>query len=722
MQPLKLNDRPGSFRDRVTNIPARPHRRRFRRVAVLGILSALVGVGLVGVVDPTVGPVAAEDTVTPNVLTPVALAITAPADGAFLGSNSPFEVRGTKAAGSGVVVSGSVTCSVVADAATEWRCEVAGLPNGAGAKIIATQTDDESPDGAASADETMIGQGNTSSPSPAAVPEVTITVDVLGAPVLGGPEAFLTSGIVSGNAVPGAGVVASVSGSAEPACVSKALDNGYWSCSLALPSGTYRVSAQQSKIGIGQPGDLSEASAAKTVTVDKIAPDAPVVTSPKPESRVTSQPTTYAGTGETRGWVDAYVDGRIVCSASVVAGKWSCAADGIRNGTHYVQAIQRDLAGNYSSPSAKLRVFFGAKAAAAAPPVVIPPTPSPSAPPTPTPTVTPAPVPSSPLPTLPEPQTPAAPGSNWGTPTTFGATLPTPAELLGGSNWPLIPLTAALFIALIAVPLRMLATASHGRLPSRPQLFGRNQDAGAEVRGRWSPWLTGALSVAAAAGLVVLATGVGAEVRYIRLTAAVAVALAVLNVVGVAVATRAASRAQRMAGRLRFLPLLLLAAALVALISRAAGLEPPFIAGVVVGMTFGAPLAARARAMVNLAELAAVAGLSILAWIAHGALGTVTGFWAAFASETLAALCLSGVGSLVILSLPIARLPGRVILEWSTPAWIATIAGSTALAASVALGNSVVDFPAMTWLLAAAAFAAVSVATWAWFRFVEEPA
>jgi hypothetical protein len=26
------------------------------------------------------------------------------------------------------------------------------------------------------------------------------------------------------------------------------------------------------------------------------------------------------------------------------------------------------------------------------------------------------------------------------------------------------------------------------------------------------------------------------------------------------------------------------------------------------------------------------------------------------------------------------------------------------------------------WLLAAAAFAAVSVATWAWFRFVEEPA
>ena len=154
--------------------------------------------------------------------------------------------------------------------------------------------------------------------------------------------------------------------------------------------------------------------------------------------------------------------------------------------------------------------------------------------------------------------------------------------------------------------------------------------------------------------------------------------------------------------------------------SRAAGFEPPLVAGVVIGMTFGAPLAARARAMVSLSELGAVAGLSILAWIAHGALGTVTGFWASFASESAAALCLSGVGSLVILSLPVGRLPGRVILEWSRPAWIATTAASAALAAGVTLGAGVVNVPAM-WLLVAAAFAAVSVATWAWFRFVEVP-
>jgi hypothetical protein len=420
--------------------------------------------------------------------------------------------------------------------------------------------------------------------------------------------------------------------------------------------------------------------------------------------------------------VDAYVDGRIVCSATVVAGQWSCSADGVRRGTHYVQAIQRDLASNYSSPSARQRVFYGVKAAAA-PPAVAPPASPPSASPAPTttPPATPAPAPSTPLPALPEPGPPAAAGSNWGTPTSFGVALSTPAELLGGANWPLIPLTVALFIALIAVPLRLLATAARGRFPSRVQLFGRNQTAQAEAKNRWSARLAGVLSVGAAAALVMLATGVGAEVRYVRLTVAVALALAVLNLVGVAVATRVVAGAQRVAGRLRFLPLLLLVAAVVAVVSRMAGFEPPLVAGVVIGMTFGVPLAARARAMVSLSELGAVAGLSILAWIAHGALGTVTGFWASFASESAAALCLSGVGSLVILSLPVGRLPGRVILEWSRPAWIATTAASAALAAGVTLGAGVVNVPAM-WVLVAAAFAAVSVATWAWFRFVEEPA
>ena len=703
MQPLEPNDRPRSSRDRVMDASAR------RRVAALVTISVLVGTILVGAFDPTAGPVAAEDTP----VAPATLTISAPADGAFIGSNGPFTVRGTKAEGSSVAVSGSVTCSVMADPTTQWGCQVSGLPNGAGAQITATQ---EQPlDSPADA-------GDTTAARPASSIDVTITVDVLGAPVMSGPATFRTSGTVSGSAMPGAGVVASVSGSAEPGCVSKALSNGYWSCSLAVPSGTYRVSARQSKIGIGAPGDLSEASDAKTVTVDKTAPDAPVVSSPRPGSRVATQPTVYAGTGETRGWVDAYVDGRIVCSASVVAGRWSCSADGIRPGTHYVQAIQRDSAGNYSAPSTRQRVFYGAKAAAA-PPALSPPAPSTSASPTPTqtPPVTPAPVPSSPLPTLPEPEPPAA-GSNWGTPTSFGVTLSTPAELFGGSNWPLIPLTVALFIALIALPLRLLATASRGRFPSRPQFFGRNQAAAADVRGRWSGQVAGALAVAAAAALIVLATGVGAEVRYVRLTAAVVLALAVLNVVGVAVATRAASRAQRVAGQLRFFPLLLLAAALVAVVSRAAGFEPPLVAGVVIGMTFGAPLAARPRAMVDLAELSALAGLSTLAWVAHGALGVATGFWASFASESLAALCLGGVGSLVILSLPIGRLPGRVILEWSAPAWIATIAASTALAACVAIGDGVVNFPAMTWLMTAAAFAAVSVATWAWFRFVEGPA
>ena len=344
MQPLEPNDRPGSSRHRVTNLPARPH----RRLAAMAILGALLGVGLVGVFDPTIGPVAAEDTPSPNPIAPAEFTITSPSDGAFLGSNAPFEIHGTKAAGTGVVVSGATSCSVASSAETTWGCTASGLPNGAGARILATQTYAQSLNDPAATGDAALAPEPAGSPSPAAATELAITVDVLGAPMLNGPAAFLTSGIVSGTAMPGAGVVASVSGSSDPGCVSKALDNGYWSCSLAVSSGTYQVSAQQSKIGIGQPGDLSEPSAAKTVTVDKVAPAAPVVTSPRAGSRVATGPIRYAGTGENHGWVDAYVDGRIVCSTSVVAGSWSCSANGIRPGTHYVQAIQRDLAGNYS--------------------------------------------------------------------------------------------------------------------------------------------------------------------------------------------------------------------------------------------------------------------------------------------------------------------------------------------------------------------------------------
>jgi hypothetical protein len=704
VQPLESNDRLLSSHTRDASGPARPLPRLLAAVAGFALLCGTLAAATPALADDE----AATDLVA---ATPT---ISEPADGAFIGSNASFTVHGTKAAGSSIRVSGDVDCSAGPDEKTVWSCTVHGLPNGAGHTITATETKPETIEATPSP---------SPSPSPALAAETTITVDVLGPPTLNGGDALITSGTISGIAVPGAGVVASVDGMSDPGCVSKASDSGYWSCSLAVPSGTYRVSAQQSKIGIGEPGDLSDASASRTVTVDKVRPAAPVVISPRAGSRVTSQPVRYSGSGEAGGWVDVYVDGRIVCSTSVTRGSWKCSAGGIRDGSHVVRAIQRDVAGNFSAPSKRITVFYGKKAT---PPAVAPIVPRATPTPKPTPTGTPSAVPTpsnAPVAPGPEPPRSAPPtppaASNWGTPTGFGSTLSPPAQWLSGGNWLFVLLVVGLFIALVALPLRLLATASRGRWPVLPQLFARNR-APSQIAAapRSTAWLTGAGALAGAVGLIIMATGISAEVRYLRLTAAVAVALAVLNAV-VAATTRLVSRRSGAGGRFKVVPLLLFAAALIAVLSRIGELEPPLVMGVIIGMGFVAGTAVRDRAVVGLAGLAAVAVLSVAAWLLHSWLGPVEGFWASFASESLAALCLAGLGSLVVLGLPIASLPGRAIFQWSVPVWLATVAVGLTLASCVALGDGVVHFPAMAWLLAASAFAAVSVASWAWFRFVD---
>src|SRR5690606_25083628 len=167
--------------------------------------------------------------------------------------------------------------------------------------------------------------------------------------------------------------------------------------------------------------------------------------------------------------------------------------------------------------------------------------------------------------------------TNWGTSTGFGSKLPTPGETVTGGNWAWAPLLALAFIALIAVPLRLLAGVLRGRIPLRsPRLAGRNRtgETVAEPTPR-NPWLMGAVPLAATAGLIVLAEGLNGEVRYVRLLFAVGAGLAILNVVGVAIATRLSSQRLGISGRLRFLPILLLIAAIATLIARVTGMEPP---------------------------------------------------------------------------------------------------------------------------------------------------
>ncbi|MCU1402755.1 MAG: hypothetical protein JWM70_1079 [Microbacteriaceae bacterium] len=638
--------------------------------------------------------------------TPNPVVITAPTTDTFFGKNS-VTVSGSADSGSTVGVSatpGGSSCTAITTTTTpttdnpnppgSWSCKLDSLPNGSAIELTASQA---------------VGGATSTGP---------ITINVLGPPTLDGPGSFVTPGIVSGGAFTGATVTVLVNGSGGKGCTTVAV-NSYWSCSMSAPSGgPYTVTAQQSKSGIGGPSDQS---AAQWVTVDKTRPAAPVVTFPKAGSRVLHQPITFSGTGEAMSFLNVYVDTIPVCGGSSnAAGVWTCTATGIADGVHAVQAIQADLAGNYSDPSAPIRVYFGQKAtvASSAPPV------TPTSPP---------PTPPAPQPTPSVPAQPFVPGSggtpptlhealtNWGTPTLFGSFLPTVADTVSHGSWVRGPLLAIAFILLVALPLRMLATTFRGRFHRpRTRLTGRNQVIPrTDDTATRHPWLVGVVPLAAASGFILVSVGFNGEVRFVRLLVAVGAGLAILNVLCVAVVTRATSLAVRVSGRLKFLPMMLVAAAVSAILSRTTGLEPPVVTGVLIGVGFAGIIPARHRAIVNLAEVGSITVLAVLAWFTHSALGTVDGFWLTFSSETLATLCLAGLGSALILMLPVATLPGRVILEWSPVAWLVAIAVVATLTSVIVLGGSGTPFPVAGSLLVAGGFAALSLAAWSWVRFVE---
>ncbi len=618
-------------------------------------------------------------------------------------------VSGTRQPGSNIEVTltqtGAAICAAEAADAEDWSCAgLQRLPNGSGISLTATET-----------------------PAKGAVAPGTTTVDVLAPPAMDGSASYLTTGLVSGNGHPGSRIMVSIDGAVDSNCSSVPVSsNTYWSCNVSTPTGgPYFVRSQQSDPSIGG-GASSDYSDVRRVTVDRDAPAAAVITSPRSEGRIVGPRIVISGTGESGSTVDVYVDNVPSCTAAVMNGTWACDIGAHGTGPHLLQTLQRDAAGNFAAPSEQIRVYFGPRAADAPPPTPAAPSETPA--PAPAPEPEPSDDDASPAPLLPaRPDIPdwSAPApdealTNWGTPTGFGGTLTTFTDSVRAPWYSSLILGLA-FLSLIALPLRLLASALRGRLRlPHGQLTGRNlrADPAADIPRPINPWIAGAVPVAAAAGLIVLTGGVEGEVRYLRLAIAVSIGLAILNVVGTAIVTRLGSGWAGTSRRLRFVPLLLLAAALASLASRWTGMDPPLVAGVLIGAVFAAATPVRARALVNLTHVGGILVLGVLGWLAHGVLGPVQGFWGSLTSEILATVCLAGLGSALVLVLPIATLPGRVILEWSLAAWVTTVLLVAGTVATVIYGTALTG-ALLPWLATAAVFAALSLAMWLFVRFVE---
>ena len=611
-------------------------------------------------------------------------------------SASSVTITGSKDAGSTLVIrrDGAVVCTVGDAAAESFSCSSISVPNG-----VVEFTGDET-----LADTSV-------------EPMTPLTLRVLAAPTIDGAGSTrTTTGRFSGTSEPGADIELASTGPGGTTAHScpPALGSGFWSCVVDLPSGSYQVRARQSLASLGP--ESSAYSGAVNALIDRTPPSAPTITSPQPGTTTLSTVTARGG-GERDALLQVFVNGGLACETTVTAsGSWACPLQWPRPGTWNVQALQRDAAGNFSAASARVEVRYERPAAPGAP------APEPGDPDT-EPSPDDSPSQPAPTPSLPGPSDGPPPidpiTSNWGTATGFGGSLPTAAEVINRGGWLLAPLAGLAYLLLLALPLRWFVT--HVRplqIAPRVRFTGRNRlgEVDDPPRPALSPVLVAAATLGGAAIIAALSGGIDAEVRYLRLTAAIGLGLVVLNIVGVLLPARIAGRVARVRVGVRLLPGILLAALLLALGSRFGELQPPLLVGVLIAAAAVLGSSRRARAGVAVAQTSGVAALAILGWAAHDLLTPSTGFWMSLWSETTAAMALGGLGSLLMLLLPIGPLPGRILYAASRPAWAAVALVSASLVGAILASGPA--FPLAALLLLAAAFGAVLVAVTVWVRWV----
>ncbi|PJJ71488.1 hypothetical protein CLV46_1037 [Diaminobutyricimonas aerilata] len=640
---------------------------------------------------PPSGPVAPDPMPGPG------FEVQEPAEGRFFGSNTGIVIAGTATPGYTVDVlsQGSTLCSLPVESSGDWSCE-RSLPNGA-VELVVRERDGGEVTG-----------------------EEERTVRVLGAPLVHGSSVFMTRGPVSGTAQPGATVSVRLTGPTTDTTqrCGSADAGGVWTCALTGAEGKYQVRATQTWATTGD--DSSDASAPLNVVIDRTAPAAPTVTAPRSGSRIDAGPVEFAGTGEEGAAVEVIAAGRMLCAAFVAGGRWSCVAQA-GEGEVTATAQQIDGADNRSASSAPVAVRIGGSAPSATP------TPRPTRP---APAPAPAPAPSSPAPVTPLPEaTPDGQGvfpppgtepprSDWNAPTRYASALPTLSRMGEPTLWLLGAGAALAFVVFVALPLRLLARAIAPRLPRRPvaRLTGRNRIRGVDDDDAvLNPWVVASSVVVGAAALAALASGVEGEVRYLRLVAAIAVGLVVLNVVGIALPARLLGGRAEVGFRLA--PTFLLLGAASALLTRWWGIEPPVVIGVLLAAVLGSGIDRRRRGLIGLTQVGSSAAVAVLAWVVDDALVPSAGFWGSLAGEALATVTMAGLSAVVVLLLPVATLPGRAIFDWSPVVWAGTTIAAVTVAAIVLA--SAVTFPLATVVGSALGFGLLALAVWSWLRWVD---
>jgi len=271
------------------------------------------------------------NTFTVDSIAPNAPVVTAPVNGSYVTTTTPL-FTGTAEANSKVriYVDGVLVDSTTANGSGAWSDTSAALAQGSHT-IKVTSTD-------AAGNTSVFSNTNTFT-----VDNVTPNAPIVAAPANGSTVATTTP-TFSGTAEANSKVRIYVDGVLVDSTTANG--SGAWSkVSAALAQGSHTIKVTSTDAA----GNTSVFSNINTFTVDSVAPNAPVVTTPANGSTVNTTTPTFSGTAEANSKVRLYVDGVLVDSTTANgSGAWSKVSATLAQGSHTIKATAVDAAGNVS--------------------------------------------------------------------------------------------------------------------------------------------------------------------------------------------------------------------------------------------------------------------------------------------------------------------------------------------------------------------------------------
>jgi hypothetical protein len=317
----------------------------------------------------------------------------------------------------------------------------------------------------------------------------------------------------------------------------------------------------------------------------------------------------------------------------------------------------------------------------------------------------------------------------WQTPTAFGSSLrPVGAVPFGNPAFTTsIALVVLGFFLLVALPAELLQSTireNYDRIAPRIAPLQRAIGA-ARRRVPALGWFGQMLLLLITAVVTAFADpAIGFDPRSLRLVLALALVLFLVNYIGILANHLHAGTVYGARTAIAVRPAALLLVIASVAVSRTADIQPGLLFGLVLGLEVGSRLRQAHQARIAVSVSLVLLALGVASWLSYSALSPQ---WLAnptfanqLAGEVLTGVTVETVTTLVIALLPLTFLDGHTVFAASKAAWtgLYLVALAAFTIVILPLPSAWVHVPSLLspWAIGFAAFGALSVGVWAYFR------